>query len=246
MQEVLKNGEVVKTSWLIYSKRKDVVFCFSCKLFGDMDIHLKTIGFGDWKNLHRQLKEHETSKNHVYSLGKWMELANRLDTNKTIDALQQQLLSAEIQCWQLVLERLFAIMTFLEEQCLAFRGNSDILHEKSDGNFLKLVELLAQFDAVMADHVHRIKNEEINTHYLGEIIQNELIQIIAKRFREENLSALTDVILQMLTQTEIPTEDMRGQSYDNGANMKGHQSGVQKRILEKNSRAFLYHVMLIH
>mgnify|MGYP003530496588 CR=1 FL=1 len=293
-QKVLKNGEVVKRSWLIYSKRKDVVFCFSCKLFGDMDIHLKTIGFGDWKNLHRQLKEHETSKNHICSLSKWMELANRLDTNKTIDASQQRLLSAEIQRWQLVLERLFAIVIFLGEQCLAFRGNSDVLHEKSNGNFLKLVELLAQFDAVMADHVHRIKNKEIDTHYLGKNIQNELIQIIAKRIREEILSklkmakyfsiivdcthdvskveqmsivlrfvqmenaevkvcehfidfipveqttgaALTDVILQMLTQTGIPIEDMRGQGYDNGANMRGHQSGVQKRILEKNSRAF--------
>ncbi|XP_065642870.1 uncharacterized protein LOC136074475 [Hydra vulgaris] len=196
-----------------------------------MDIHLKTIGFGDWKNLHRQLKEHETSKNHICSLSKWMELANRLDTNKTIDASQQRLLSAEIQ----------------REQCLAFCGNSDVLHEKSNGNFLKLVELLAQFDAVMADHVHQIKNEKINTHYLGKNIQNELIQIIEKRIREEFFSklkmakyfpiivnctqdmenaevkvcehfigfipveqttgtALTDVILQMLTQTGIPTK----------------------------------------
>ncbi|XP_065667807.1 zinc finger MYM-type protein 1-like [Hydra vulgaris] len=244
-QKVLKNGEVVKRSWLIYSKRKDVVFCFSY-------------------------------------------------TNKTIDASQQQLLSAEIQRWQLVLERLFAIVIFLGEQYLAFRGNSDVLHEKSNGNFLKLVELPAQFDAVMADHVHRIKNKEINTHCLGKNIQNELIQIIAKRIREEILSkfkmvkyfsiiadctqdvskveqmsivlrfvqmenaevkvcehfidfipveqttgaALTDVILKMLTQTRIPIEDMRGQGYVNGANMRGHQSGVQKRIFEKNSRAF--------
>ncbi|XP_065658618.1 zinc finger MYM-type protein 1-like [Hydra vulgaris] len=180
------------------------------------------------------------------------------------------------------------------EQCLDFRGNSDVLHKKRIGNFLKLVELLAQSDAVMADHVHRIKNEEINTHYLVKNIQNELIQIIEKRIREEVLSklqmakyfstivdctqdvskveqmsnvlrfvqmknaevkvcehfidfipveqttgaALKDVILQILTQTGIPIEDMRGQGYDNGANMRGHQSGVQKRILEKNSRVF--------
>ncbi|XP_065675708.1 uncharacterized protein LOC136091916 [Hydra vulgaris] len=231
-----------------------------------MNIHLKTIGFGDWKNLLRQLKEHETSKNHICSLSKWVELANQQDTNKTTDASQQQLLSVEVQRWQLVLERLFAIVTFLGEQYLEFRGNSDVLHEKSNENFLKLVELLAQFDAVMADHVHQIKNEEINTHYLGKNIQNELIQIIVKQICEEILSklkmakyfsikvdctqdvskveqmsivlrfvqmendevkvcenfinfipleqttgaALTDVILQMLTQTGIPTEDMRG------------------------------------
>jgi hypothetical protein len=32
--------------------------------------------------------------------------------------------------------------------------------------------------------------------------------------------------------------DMRGQGYDNGANMKGKHNGLQKRILNINSRAF--------
>lgn len=35
----------------------------------------------------------------------------------------------------------------------------------------------------------------------------------------------------------IPFEDCRGQSYDNGANMKGKNKGVQARLLENNSRA---------
>ena len=31
---------------------------------------------------------------------------------------------------------------------------------------------------------------------------------------------------------------MRGQSYDNGANMKGKNNGVQRKLLDKNPRAF--------
>ena len=31
---------------------------------------------------------------------------------------------------------------------------------------------------------------------------------------------------------------MRGQGYDNGSNMKGNKQGVQKRLLDINSRAF--------
>ena len=33
-------------------------------------------------------------------------------------------------------------------------------------------------------------------------------------------------------------QDIRGQGYDNGSNMKGHTSGVQARLLKENSRAF--------
>ncbi|KAK0144203.1 Zinc finger MYM-type protein 1 [Merluccius polli] len=50
----------------------------------------------------------------------------------------------------------------------------------------------------------------------------------------ENLSTL---ILRRLEELSIPFEDCRGQSYDNGANMKGKRKGVQARLLEKNPRA---------
>ena len=36
----------------------------------------------------------------------------------------------------------------------------------------------------------------------------------------------------------IPFDDCRGQSYDNGANMKGANKGVQARLSKKNPRAF--------
>ncbi|XP_015378613.1 PREDICTED: zinc finger MYM-type protein 1-like, partial [Diuraphis noxia] len=49
---------------------------------------------------------------------------------------------------------------------------------------------------------------------------------------------MTEVILQKLKEMDIPISDMRGQGYDNGANMRGHKSGVQARIRDLNSRAF--------
>lgn len=50
----------------------------------------------------------------------------------------------------------------------------------------------------------------------------------------QSLSAL---ILKTLKELNIPFKDCRGQSYDNGAKMKGKQKGVQARLLELNSRA---------
>lgn len=49
---------------------------------------------------------------------------------------------------------------------------------------------------------------------------------------------LCDVIVQKLKNLKIPLENMRGQGYDNGANMKGIRSGVQSRIRSLNPRAF--------
>ncbi len=45
---------------------------------------------------------------------------------------------------------------------------------------------------------------------------------------------LASMILTRLEELGIPFEDCRGQSYDNGANMKGKNKGVQARLLEKN------------
>lgn len=49
---------------------------------------------------------------------------------------------------------------------------------------------------------------------------------------------ITNVFLDKLREFNVNLEDMRGQGYDNGANMRGNHSGVQARILELNPRAF--------
>lgn len=48
---------------------------------------------------------------------------------------------------------------------------------------------------------------------------------------------LSDLIHGTLEKFEIKLIDCRGQGYDNGANMKGKHSGVQKRILDSNPLA---------
>lgn len=49
--------------------------------------------------------------------------------------------------------------------------------------------------------------------------------------------SLSTLILRKLEELNIPFEDCRGQSYDNGANMKGKSKGVQARLLKINPRA---------
>lgn len=121
-----------------------------------------------------------------------MELSVRLSTNKTIDAAHQRALNMESQHWQNVLERLFAIIEFLSQQCLSFRGSSDVLYEINNGNFLGLIQLLARFDNVLMENIRRIQNKEIHNHYLGKTIQNEMIHLLSRSIRNEILEKLNN------------------------------------------------------
>ena len=56
---------------------------------------------------------------------------------------------------------------------------------------------------------------------------------------EENTGKnLLDVLLAQLTELGLDFNDIRGQGYDNGANMKGHTLGVQARLLDMNPKVF--------
>lgn len=206
------------------------------------------------------------------------------------------LAEAERNRWRQVLTRLVAKIQSLAERNLAFRGHTEKLNTPGNGNFLKEVELMAKFDPVMMQHVSRVEREiGKHTHYLGHDIQNELIDIVFSKIRQqivadvkntkyfsmildctpdlshkEQLSVilrivsldeekppeikehfigffvapestgegLTALILDKMGGLNIPFEVCRGQSYDNGANMKGKNKGVQARLLQQNTRAF--------
>lgn len=85
------------------------------------------------------------------------------------------------------MEGLLTIIMFLGEQCLAFRGSSDVLFQQNNGNFLKTVEFLAKFDNIMAEHLRKITNSETHVHYLSHEIQNELINLLAKSIHCHNI-----------------------------------------------------------
>ena len=58
-----------------------------------------------------------------------------------------------------------------------------------------------------------------------------------KTVDESSGESLTELIMNTLNEYTICIQDCRGQGYDNGANMKRKNKGVQARILAINSRA---------
>lgn len=291
----LSNGELINRKWLVFSKSKQKIFCFCCKLFSQQTVALTSTGFDDWANTSVRLTEHEKSRGHLQATVQWLEAERRLNKECTLDHLHQQRIKDEKTRWQNVFQRLFAVVQFLAEHNLAFRGSVDRVFQPHNGNFLGLVELIAKFDPVMQEHLRRIMDGEIHDHYLGHRIQNELVQLMADNVKntivdrvkcakyysvildctpdlshKEQMSLtircvsdgsggvpvgiyehfveflvveestgknLLDVLLEQLTEIGLDFNDIRGQGYDNGSNMKGYKSGVQARLLEMNPRA---------
>jgi hypothetical protein len=82
------------------------------------------------------------------------------------------------------MERIIYIIHYLAEQNLAFRESAHRLYESCNGNVLKMVEIIAKFDPVMAEHAQLIqKTPDSMPLYLGEKFQNEIILAVARKIK---------------------------------------------------------------
>lgn len=101
------------------------------------------------------------------------------------------MINSEINYWQGVLSRIVAIIKMLGRSGLAFQGTSDTRYHSNNGNFLKIVELLAEFDPVMQEHVRRVlAKEERQASYLSKTIQNELVTNISNNIKKHILESI--------------------------------------------------------
>ncbi|KAL3888791.1 hypothetical protein ACJMK2_001152 [Sinanodonta woodiana] len=257
----LQNGEVVDRPWIIYSESSDKIYCYYCKLFGNnSDIALATFGFNKWPNIHTRLAEHEKSKKHLESTLNCYELQRRLTAGITVDDKHEKLIRQETKRWNQVFERLVATVQFLAERNLASRGSEEQIGNPRNGNFLGVIELLGKFDpeivgriklakyfAVILDCTPDISHQEqmsmvlryvadgSHSHVSAGVYEHFIKFIIVESSTGEHLF---NTLIQELEMLGLDVGNIRGQGYDIGANMKGHNSGLQARLLERNPRAF--------
>lgn len=177
----MSNGENHDRRWLIYSKSKDLIFCFCCKLFSHEKLPplLASTGYNDWRNISSRLRIHETGHDHILCMTKSTELETRLRRKKTIDKHLQEEINRERQHWRDVLLRIIAVVETLATRHIAFRGDNEKIGDPHNGKFLGMIEGIAKFDPVMKEHLRRFKQGESQCHYLSHKIQNELIEMLA-------------------------------------------------------------------
>lgn len=178
----MKKGDKIPRRWLLYSVSTDSVFCFACKRFGKQDIALTKIGFRKWKNLTSHLKEHEHSKTHHTNMASWPELMARLKTKTAIDQINLDLMHLEVEHWRGVIQR---VICHLAERNHGLRGHTEAIYNPHNGYFLSQVELMAQFDPIVNEHVRRIQTKKNKVHYLSKEIKNEIISLVGDKIIHE-------------------------------------------------------------
>ena len=111
----------------------------------------------DWRNISAKLKSYEISDERIINMNVWIDLEMRLSKDKTIDKHVQEQINRDKEHWRKVLLRIIVLINTLGKNNLALRGKNEKIYQESSGNFLNLIEMIAEFDPIMQEHIHRIK-----------------------------------------------------------------------------------------
>ncbi|CAI9278088.1 unnamed protein product [Lactuca saligna] len=161
--------------WLEYSIKENAAFCLCCYLFksdipnqGGSD-HFVKCGFKAW-NRKSGLDDHRAGNPHIIAVQKCQNLMNQRQSITTAFEKQTTLqekeycirLNASIDC-----------VRFLLRQGLAFRGHDETDDSDNKGNFLELLQWLAD----RCDVVDRVvlKNAPKNTQLKCSDIQKDIV-----------------------------------------------------------------------
>lgn len=184
---ITKSGSKIPRSWLCYSMILDKAYCESCWLFadrGNANFRCEWIlGIDDWQHLSFLITRHEKSIQHIEAM-KTRVIWTR---NSTIDNSLEQQISKEAEYWRNILHRIIKVILTLTGGNTALRGNEgkkyDSTHtfEEYEGNFMRTIRLLAEFDPLLQDLLND-SNKRIK--YLSWKVQNELINILAENLRK--------------------------------------------------------------
>ena len=185
---VKTNGEKYTQEWLLYSPSTGSVYCFVCKLFAPKPStsRFAVPGFSDWQN-NVLIKQHENSTIHKSSMLTYLSRRQGLGlTHK----LEEQI-KRKRDYWQHVLQRVVAVIQTLAERGLPFRESNETFGSLENGNFLGLLELVAQFDPFLAGHISKYGNAgKGNPSYLSKTVCDELIYLLSRRVRSAIVNEL--------------------------------------------------------
>ena len=96
------------------------------------------MGFLNWNNVARCLHNHEVSVNHLQAMLTYHEARRRLKMNSSINDYLESATCKKLKYWKKILHRLLAIIQYLAENNLSFRGSAchETIGDPKNGHFL--------------------------------------------------------------------------------------------------------------
>ncbi|KAL5583619.1 hypothetical protein UlMin_016061 [Ulmus minor] len=261
-------------NWLEYSIDKDFVFCLCCYLFksnieeqaGGKSFVGK--GFSNWKKKERLVEHvgnHNSYRYQCYRkcealMTEKQQIQNIVLKKNIGDRIRYRTrLTASVDC-----------IRFLIRQGLAFRGHDESEDSTNPGNFLELLNFLADYNEEV--RVVALKNAPENLRLTSPKIQKDIVNafdesrdvsikkqmvvmfryvnkkgyVIESFIGIEHVANTTAVSLKtsidkLFSKHELSISRLRGQGYDGVSNMSGEFNGLKTIIMKENECAFFVH-----
>ncbi|XP_033229674.1 uncharacterized protein LOC117181221 [Belonocnema kinseyi] len=185
-------------------------------------------GFNDWKHLSPTLPDHENSIAHRDNYVKWKLLEKNIENNVLINDYVISQFEEDKKKWREILKVIIDAILFCASNNLALRGSVEQIGNPQADIFLNLIEFASHYNPTLKVSIENHKKGSVS--YFSPKIQNESPM-------KKTGKGLASEILDRLQEDNLNINDVRGQGYDNGANMAGKYQGVQSRILNLNKYA---------
>lgn len=171
----IKNGDKIKRNWTCFSTLTGKLYCFHCKIFQKSRSSFYH-GYSDWKNAWNRLKDHEQSSTHMDAVLKYTLMTSKTDL---IDVDLKKQIEKEKEYWRILLKRIIDVIKYLVKRNLSFRGSDEIIGSVHNGNFLGLIELLADYDDFLKTHLLQNSNcGSGKTNHLSHHVYTDILEIM--------------------------------------------------------------------
>ena len=132
--------------------------------------------------------QHEGSEAHLRAL---FDLKKRKSTTGVIDEKLKQQIQKEHDYWTSLLKRLISVIKYIAERGLAFRGDNETMVSPRNGNYLGMLEVIAQYDDFLSNHLQEHANRgRGHINYLSHHVVVEIIQIMGDTILKEMITRL--------------------------------------------------------
>ena len=166
------------------------MYCYICIMFGEKDLEWCMQGISDLSNFIKKAVKHQESKVHLLNKEKFQLLGkHRIDHVLSEAARLQAIKHNEIVSTnRQVLGRIIQAIIYLCKQELALRGHREDEGFHNRGNYLELLNLLAQNESVIRDHLQSASTFKGTSAE----IQNELIEVITSVVKDKIKSEIQE------------------------------------------------------
>ena len=165
-----------KKDWLCGCATSQRLFCHPCLLFSSSQTVWTATGYCDLNNLPAALTKHEKSSAHIQC-----QIMLKTFGNSRIDLALDEQRRLNITCHnekvrenREVLKDLINATCFLAKQELSFRGNDESTSSCNRGNYIELLDVIAEKDERLARHLRTSVFSGTSNR-----IQNDLIDSVA-------------------------------------------------------------------